>query len=228
MSQPHNSETAQQVATLLEEHYRSVTTSLPHSQEGLATVDCAHDEGLLYVPGRLHDTEDEPLRAAHEQDIIKKAMLRGQPILAVCAGAWRLWEQGASLSNPSLTAAALRNTLSPVKDHAYKRMMSITTSGRVGYNVDLHFVVVEPGSMLHAATAQCTKFTANSVHWKSPDETQTPAVFTISAISKGDSSMTQKSRQGIVLRPEEGKVEAFEAIRGSPTLGIQWHPEDTM
>ena len=27
------------------------------------------------------------------------------------------------------------------------------------------------------------------------------------------------------MKPEEGLVEAFESVSGSPIMGIQWHPE---
>ena len=60
---------------------------LPFIQTGTSSVD-----GLLVIPGRMRDREDDLIRQKHERALIRHALLRGQPILAICAGSWRLWQ----------------------------------------------------------------------------------------------------------------------------------------
>ena len=57
------------------------------------TVQSCADLGLLIIPGRARANEDEPIRLNHEYKVIRSALNRGQPMLAICAGSWRLWEQ---------------------------------------------------------------------------------------------------------------------------------------
>ena len=125
MSQPEDPEKGQRIQTLLAECLRSSTLALPFSVGPPAITPAVHENGLLYIPGRLRDSEHEHVRAAHEQAIIKGAMLRGQPTLAVCAGAWRLWQAAVEMCDQQSRRPQPSKTLSPVKGHAYSRMMSI-------------------------------------------------------------------------------------------------------
>jgi hypothetical protein len=96
--------------------------------------------GLLFIPGEFEDDRsgaDTVQRSAIQGQILKCA-LRGCPILAACEGALFVWKnQGGDIQE--------------VRDHTYSRMPSITTKGRIGYNITIHRLRIERGSILEAA-----------------------------------------------------------------------------
>ncbi len=147
-------------------------------------------------------------------------MLTGQPILAVCAGSWRLWE-------------TLGGRVHEVSDHCYSSMPYILNDGTIGNNKQVHRIELKPQSLVKQAlqpdrnTQQplASNPTVNSVHWLAPDEKTTPKNIAISARARPDSLIAPKNRQGREMECEEDTVEAFENISGSPVMGIGWHPE---
>ncbi len=198
---------------------------------------CAN-AGLLLIPGRVRAVEDEPIRLIHEYQVIRGALNRGQPILAVCAGSWRVWEQMVVWTQyPNETNLPAHNlshwheknkTLVDVKDHNYNGGMirlGVDGTGAV-YNVQIHDIVAQPNSMVGAHLKnQNYRTTANSVHWKAVNPQKGPKNVTISATSASNPSLQKKSRQSEVMKPDEGVAEAFESTFGAPILGLQWHPE---
>ncbi|HUX79980.1 MAG TPA: gamma-glutamyl-gamma-aminobutyrate hydrolase family protein [Alphaproteobacteria bacterium] len=188
--------------------------------------------GLLFIPGRPR-IDASRTREVFEQKIIRRAMLTGRPILAVCGGAWRLWE-------------AYGGTTKEIKDHNYSGgMLRLNECGVVTYNIPIHDIKTVPHTLLTSImnknSAQEVRKAVNSVHWLAPDDnasvtlpsnkdqhTHFKALYEllqVSARSIANPNISLKTRQGEVMKPEEETVEAFETLRGSPIVGIQWHPE---
>ncbi len=197
----------------------SLNTNLPESHPSVFEY-----AGLLFIPGRARETEDKrpavhEARTKHEQKLIREAVLHGQPILAVCAGSWQLWEYfGGHTVN--------------VTDHNYGAgMPRILNNGKVGYNKQIHRIKINAHSLLAAsmgytaATVQQARPSVNSVHWAAPDTNSTPDALTVTAYSVRDDSIAPNSRQGGTMAVQANTAEAFETKHGAPILGVQWHPE---
>lgn len=189
--------------------------------------------GLLFLPGRIRGDEDQD-RKKFEQDIIRKARLQGRPILAVCAGSWRLWE-------------AYGGTTKEVKDHNYNGgMLRLNEHGTITYNVQVHGIKTLPHTLLTSIMGGTPEEevieAVNSVHWLAPDDSiASPTLpknkqyhgnikalyglLQVSARALEDEDISLKNRQGEVMAPEEETVEAFETKSGAPTMGILWHAE---
>jgi gamma-glutamyl-gamma-aminobutyrate hydrolase PuuD len=211
-----------------EESLHKFITSKDHSltlgmnaQEGqriipAVTTGLNQSGGLLFIPGRAKDDNDVD-RTKHETAIIKDALLHGRPILAVCAGSWRLWE-------------SLGGKLKAVDDHCYANMPYIVTNGDVGNNVAVHRITIKPRALIadcmtikdEVSPEQYPK--VNSVHWMAPDPSFCPDKVSVSAKAKVDNAIKIKKRSSNKMTPTEDTIEAFERY-GSPTLGVLWHPE---
>ena len=178
------------------------------------------DYGLLVIPGRVRKTAHEPDRLKHEMKTIKKALRIGQPILAICAGSWRLWQ--------SRGGALVETT-----DHCYAGgMIRLDKGGKNACsNVQIHDIKIKTNSHLVNAMQDATtgkipkRMSVNSVHWMAVDPDTTPENIRISAKSKHTPDLSLKNRQSEIYQPDENTVEAFETIHGAPNMGIQWHPE---
>ena len=213
---------------------------LPFIQTDTSSID-----GLLVITGRMRDREDDLIRQKHERALIRHALLRGQPILAICAGSWRLW-QSLWIANlypnydiESLKETRLKNFLKEVQDHSASRMMSLSMNNpKVNYNTMMHGLELkEPSLLSDMMTLKNESFPetiqVNSVHWKAPianpqitqDADQYPVGIEASAWSKNTKKLENKNRHGHILDPEEGVIEGFSSFYGSPIIGIGWHPE---
>ncbi len=232
--------------TVVEKLFRAVLTphnaAFPFGGKNIPpTINRSYDGGLLVIPGRVRKVENEPDRQAHEYKIIRDALNRGQPMIGICAGAWRVWEQSLIWSRyPDLVAADPSklfrfhdqlNTLADAKDHSYSRMLNLDKSGaKVIFNVQVHNIEIARNSLLESAmvSKHCklpNTLTVNSVHWKAVNERQAPLNMRISAHSIQNPSILRKNRHGNVMGPQEGSAEAFENVKGAPIMGTQWHPE---
>ena len=190
-------------------------------------TDPTQERGLLFIPGRSHQETDTE-REAHEKELIANAIKRGQPVLAICGGARRLWEVFGG-----------KNTT--VKDHLYSSMPYILTSGAMGNNKQIHRIKIEPKSILSAGmygkSPKSIPVMVNSIHWEAPDAEHLQTVLTdsekdktqtrldITARSVLAQDIAVKSRRGDELNSQLDTVEAFEARYGAPIMGVQWHPE---
>lgn len=170
--------------------------------------------GLLVIPGRIREKEFDAVRQQHESNLIKWALIRGQPILSICAGSWRLWE-------------AIGGKIDEISDHNYGGgMIRISaTTGRVGYNKQIHRIHINGDTVLNMIMGPGNRPTVNSIHWKAPSPIDIPFLAKISAYSVEDTTIAPNSRQGTQMIPESGTIEAYENTYGSPFFGIQWHPE---
>lgn len=174
-------------------------------------------EGLLFVPGHPRDDKDI-VRKHHEDKLIHQAYYRGQPILAVCAGSWRLWEKHGG-------------TTRPIEGHNYSSMPYIVADGSIGNNVEIHSIQLKQDTLL-AGAMNPKKLTVtpflrvNSVHGEVPNEKLVPPLLEISAIAINDHGLApKKNRGGLIMEPEAGSIEAFESNYGAPHIGVVWHPE---
>ncbi len=180
--------------------------------------------GLLYIPGIPSDIKQSKKFSTSErhhemQQFIQDALLRGKPLLAVCGGAWELWE-----------AVAGANNLIPVKDHCWSQgMPRINGNSEITHNVEVHriqFTTTESHlyKMMQPASLEIMP-TVNSLHWLAPDPTKTPQHVINTARAKGNPNFSAKSRAGAAFEPEEDSIEAFEIVSGAPVIGVLWHPE---
>jgi len=210
---------------------------LPFNQLTIPSTINERDGGLFLVPGRVRKIANEPIREAHEKRFIREALNRGQPILGICAGAWRVWEQ-ALLWTRQWDEVAKRpirpdvsTCLKEVKDHSYSRMLTLQSSGtRATYNVQVHNIEVSEDTYLeHAMKGKEAllpeQIPVNSVHWNAVNPSNAPLLFRINAVSKQDPEIERKNRHGNMMEPEENSVEGFESEYGAPVVGVQWHPE---
>lgn len=183
--------------------------------------DWAKKSGFIFIPGYTRESDEKQpanhtKRIKYEQELISQARLRGQPVLAVCAGSWTLWEN-------------YGGCIVSVSDHNYGGAMPrlSTADPSVCNNKMIHRVKPKKGSYLAEAIQSKKSFAVNSVHWKAPEENaaaSTMNLLEVSAYSKQDNELAPNSRQGQVMKPEKC-VEAFETKYGVPMMGIQWHPE---
>jgi gamma-glutamyl-gamma-aminobutyrate hydrolase PuuD len=201
----------------------------------------SHEGGLLVIPGRVHKIENEPFRLDHEYRVMRNALNRGQPILAICAGVWRLWNQliistrypdaasaGGLMNEPRLD---LLSTTITVTDHCYSSMIRLDQHGILPCNdkiIHLNDIVPDSHlqSMMSTRTSIVQVIEANSVHWKAVNPVIImPDNVRISATSRTHPGVTSLTRHQKVFSPTEHSVEAFENIHGAPIMALQWHAE---
>jgi len=208
------------------------------------TQNCNH-LGLLVIPGRARKIENEPIRLSHEYRVIREALNRGQPMIGICAGAWRLYEQmhiwtkkpfALNTSTTILSNYRTANkTLVDVVDHNCGGGMIrlASESSKANYNVQIHDVTIIESSLLKTALLLKkaekiinNQMSVNSVHWKAVNEARLPENTSICARAIHSPTAKPKlTRESVLMQPEIGSVEAFESCLGAPILGIQWHPE---
>lgn len=191
------------------------------------------EKGLLVITGRARNTEtDRPLvfadRKKHEEKLIGEALLTGRPILAICAGSWRLFETCGGQTEE-------------VSGHNCRSgMPRIITNGTIGYNLQIHNINITKTSLLAEAMGSVRsqsivadnpafmlpQLSVNSVHWQAPSFAHLPAIFQIAATSIRDDSIAPAlHKTGQKNEVQQDTVEAFESKFGAPIFGIQWHPE---
>lgn len=210
-----------------------LTPKRPYHRPNVAAV--CNSAGLLVVPGRVRAIEDEPVRFAFETRVIREALNRGQPILAICAGAWRLFDglkEWIDMPKAKMTAKQWKNMASivEVKDHVYSKMIGLKKNNvEASDNVQIHGVNFVKGSLVQTMVSRKgykqNSAQVNSVHWNAVNPKSLPMNVAISAHSATDERITLKNRRGDWMEPTEDSVEAFEMMFGAPVVGIQWHPE---
>ncbi|MCC5791529.1 MAG: gamma-glutamyl-gamma-aminobutyrate hydrolase family protein [Legionellaceae bacterium] len=206
------------------------------------TIRDTQDSLFIFIPGYTRKSENDQNeshknRLEFEKKLIKQARYRGQPVLAVCAGSWTLWETyGGKLKDD-------------IREHCSRKMPTLVDKFnkdkkkyKVGHNTLVHNVSLAPNTFLYDAVASDSQkngnthkkqeaFPVNSVHWKAVDDSQTavvPELLRISARSMNDDNIapysSNKDKKGLKMNPSTC-VEAFETKFGVPMIGVQWHPE---
>jgi gamma-glutamyl-gamma-aminobutyrate hydrolase PuuD len=172
--------------------------------------------GLVFIPGSRRfpkPGEYAEERQAHEDQLIKHALLRGQPILAVCDGSRKLWQ-------------AFGGDARPVEGHCSATMPALSADGSINDNPQIHSIDLVPDTVLAACmnadkpVAQLLQYpTVNSVHWLALSSNVTVLkMLKVSASSLNNPDHPVESQ-------EEHTIEGFETVHGVPVIGLQWHPE---
>lgn len=172
--------------------------------------------GLIVIPGvskNSFKTSAYQVRKNEEMTIIKQALYRGQPVLAICGGSWVLYE-------------SFGGTLRHAKGHNYRGGMPRLNANTATptHNKDLHRLELTGNNTLLQAALQYNDadqhLAVNSVHFRVPNEAHVPAALCVSAKAIPDAALAPANSKAA-----EKSIEAFETIHGVPVLGIQWHPE---
>ncbi len=200
------------------------------------------DTGLLLIPGYARQTQanlsqHHRCREAFEKKLIRRARREGRPILAICAGSWRLWQvmgESSPRQKGNKVYVTQSHELTPSADHTASRMPSLRANGAgVGYNTLIHDINIPNRNLLLDAMGMSKNngsavVPANSVHWqaiKAPALSQSKhSVVSIMAYTTNNYAYSVSKRTGGIMQPVDG-AEAFGSNFGAPILGVQWHPE---
>lgn len=160
--------------------------------------------------------KDFTKRVNQTKKIIKEALRRGIPVLAICAGTLILRQAIAEhLNKPA------KPFIRECKDHTTEGMPSLRINGEVG-NLQLsHYVEVSEGSLLRTIVTQ-NSFKANSCHWFAMEPSCFGEEYGVELCAV---SGAKAEGSNIAKHPEDDVVdEAFE-MPDEFVLGVQWHPE---
>ena len=196
-----------------------------------------HECGLLVIPGRRPDDQILERRQEYEQEIIRQAYIRGQPILAICAGTWRLNELFRMFQGEN--KGVYTETLVEVKHHSASKMIGPSKDeegpAKIINNLQIHGIKVTPDSLIEQAmmdkrASQLPKdylsnVTGNSIHNEGLDPSNISKAFVASAFSAEKEIEGRKTRYGEPMNPDEDVIEGLESRYGVPIIGVQWHPE---
>ena len=192
-------------------------------------------------------------RAGYELRLLGIARNRGIPILAVCAGSWRLLEcYGGKVRTLEITPRNKHKASNP-KD-TWKIENSIRLVGAKmliklmeakGYeSAQLTRVTQMPRITLTSPEGETRTLVTggvhgiNSTHWAVASTSPTTPKITLTT-PEGETSVLVEGGHGLAsgagdpsqllevsaVDPDTDTVEAFESLYGAPTMGIQWHPE---
>lgn len=225
----------QQAKELFQQAIRQVPSKLP--QDYPVRQHVSYAGGLLVITGRPRSLMNEQFREKHEWQIIRHALNRGQPILAICAGMWRVLEVMSTWvddpDNLRKSASELsrehleKDTIIDVKDHSFTGgMIRLDTTGsRTTHNIQVHDVMVVKGTYLDQITKVRTRrFPVNSVHWKAVNPEKLPQTVVISAYAVHNPQIKIFKKNSTFMEPQKYSVEAVESINNT-FHGTQWHPE---
>jgi putative glutamine amidotransferase len=187
-------------------------------------------------------------RAAYELRLLGVAKSRGIPILAVCAGSWRLLEsyggkvrtlevvpRGRHKAKETADTWKITNALSMVGGRTLVQLM-----------LSKRYEAIRPPShtpMIKVTTPEgetrllSTVEGVNSTHWAVASTRTSPEIRLTTP--EGVSRVLVERRQTLAPGTDDPSllleisafdvdtdtVEAFESLYGAPAMGIQWHPE---
>ncbi|MBX3654017.1 MAG: gamma-glutamyl-gamma-aminobutyrate hydrolase family protein [Ramlibacter sp.] len=191
-------------------------------------------------------------RAAYELRLLGIARARGIPVLAVCAGSWRLLESyGGKVRTLAIEPRGSHKAVKPGDTWKLEHQLQLL-GGRNLVKLMLtkrHEHLVKnraPTIKLTSVEGQTTTLVephvvlsgVNTTHWavastqRAPRITlTTPEGVTTTLVEQGPHQLSPGTGSPsdwleiTAMDPDTDTVEAFEALYGAPTLGIQWHPE---
>ncbi|MEN7431169.1 MARTX multifunctional-autoprocessing repeats-in-toxin holotoxin RtxA [Chromobacterium sp. TRC.1.1.SA] len=149
-------------------------------------------------------------RSAYELRLLEIARARGIPVMAVCAGSWRLLEAyGGAVRTLRRTSSRDNHKASGQNpwqlEHQLRLMEGKIPSQVMGSQVD----------------ADSNVEGVNSTHWAVPVHEDTP-----DGPKLRDGAGTPSRWLSISAEdPDTKTVEAYESRHGAPVMGLQWHPE---
>jgi gamma-glutamyl-gamma-aminobutyrate hydrolase PuuD len=201
--------------------------SAVHSQQGEA----------INVPSQKSKDElkrnELDSRAEFEHRSIADARLHGKPVLAVCAGSWRLGEAYGGYTE-TLAGSELKKHHRPGED-----------TWKVGHDINITTPHTNLGGTMpkknehkdngQPSTPRDDKLGwVNSTHWASVKANKDGTLTRAPEIPTPAPGLRELQNQSkLPTTPDEltvtaasgGKVEAFETRHGAPVIGVQWHPE---
>ena len=155
-------------------------------------------------------------RGGYELKLIEMAKSRGIPIMAVCAGSWRLLQ----------SYGGQVRTL-PQEERSVHKAEDRGETWQIGHGVDVDgssFIGQSAGTQTHLGNV-------NTTHWAVANEKSGKFVKHAEKDPNELIKVSARTGKGITTsrgdenRDNEKTVEAFESKFGAPNLGIQWHPE---
>lgn len=165
-------------------------------------------------------------RAAYELSLLGYAKTRGVPVLAVCAGSWRLLE----------SYGGKVRTLEVSERGKHK-----ATKGEDTWKLEHKIKLMGGKTLVKLAQAKNILLSeisnVNSTHWAvASTSPRINLPITLTSLDGVTSSFIPRLRLSgpgdpynlleiTAEDPDTHTVEAFEALFGAPTMGIQWHPE---
>ena len=194
------------------------------------------EQGSKTAKDNYRKWKEHASRAPYELKLIEIAKTRGIPVLAICAGSWRLLEsfggqcrtikveirnQHKASSGP---AFALRHDLEiTTQTHLSKAGHLEPKTGKTWPKMETN---KEDGSLKPVASTTVRMTDANSTHWASADVNQHGKLVqrsprtgeTLKFMPNPGTLLTTSAKSGSI-------IEAFETVMGVPMMGIQWHPE---
>jgi putative glutamine amidotransferase len=166
-------------------------------------------------------------RAAYELKLIGIAKERGIPVLAVCAGSWRLLE----------SYGGQVETLPKAERDVHKAAQPQDT-WTLSHGITVEKPTAKQSTMLarlmNKKAVETVLTDVNSTHWAvaSIDKTgklvQNLEQSKLGNKGKQPSQLLEVSAKASGQKVKVSTVEAFESRYGAPTLGIQWHPETAL
>lgn len=168
----------------------------------------AEEEGVSRPRNARERTEHES-RSAYELRLIAMARTRGIPVLAVCAGSWRLLE----------AYNGVVRTL-PVGQRGRHKARPPTGAWDIGHGVE-----ITRRSLLHDLIGRDHLSGTNSTHWAVAAETPAGRLRRNALGGEDPSDMIDVMARTTGSRPELNTVEGFGSRSGVPHIGAQWHPE---
>ena len=162
-------------------------------------------DALMNVPKPGHVKEIERVsRAPYELRLLQMAQTKGVPVLAVCAGSWRLLQ--AHGGQVRTLPEQERNThINPEAPWALEHNSKIEESSHV------------------ADFMNARQIKTNSLHWATADESEPNKLVRRQDIRDPNTNLQVSARTSEPGQP--ATVEAFETRHGVPQIGVQWHPE---
>lgn len=218
--------------------------SAVHSQRTQAMADPA--DALVNVPATPEAHTERNTRADFEHGLLAEARLRGMPVLAICAGSWRVAEAYGGFAE-TLPAVERGGHYRPGADtwrtqHPVAARGNTLVGGSFPPRERVRIEELDADDRVASTTSYLETdrrlSTVNSTHWATPamnidgelraaPAPATPRLQALQEAAKLPRSPRELEVSALAPNPHGGlpTVEAFESRHGAPVIGIQWHPE---
>jgi gamma-glutamyl-gamma-aminobutyrate hydrolase PuuD len=183
-------------------------------------------------------------RAGYELRLLGIARNRGIPILAVCAGSWRLLESyggkvrtlelGQRARHKAVNVKNTWNLENSIRLVGAKTLIKLMMAKKRQMDTP-EILLTPPGNGAKTTLVAPTKTVrgVNSTHWAVASTTPripltTPQGETSTLVEPTLARGAKDPTEGLEISAwdvDTDTVEAFESLYGAPTMGIQWHPE---
>ncbi|WP_179083744.1 gamma-glutamyl-gamma-aminobutyrate hydrolase family protein [Streptomyces rectiverticillatus] len=168
---------------------------------------------------KKHVREEHRSRAAYELALIEQAKNLGMPVIAVCAGSWRLLE---AYGGAVETLPAAERALHTDKNNVWglRHPVDIVSGTRLA---DAFASAQQNG------TEALSGAPVTSTHWAAASEV-VPGSFRQSTQAAENTEVRRLPDDILAVAARtsahgSSSVEAFETRSGAPVMGVQWHPE---